>query len=64
MDIPSGSVVKNLPSSAGDAGSSLVQKTKIPYASGAAKPVPYNYWDPRAVMMLCIIIHRWAAHGR
>ena len=37
-DFPGGPVVKNLPSSAGDAGSIPGQGTKIPHAAGQISP--------------------------
>ena len=40
MDIPSGSVVKNLPSSAGDAGSSLVRKLRSHMLQGQLSLCP------------------------
>ena len=46
MDFPGGIVVKNLPASAGDTGSSPGPgRSHMP--RGAAKPVSHNYWSPR-----------------
>ena len=42
-DFPGGPVVKNPPSSAGDAGSIPGQGTKIPHAAGQLSPC-HNYW--------------------
>ena len=39
-DFPGGPVVKNLPSNAGDVGSILGQRTRIPHA---AKPMFHNH---------------------
>ena len=58
MDSPSGSAVKNLPSSAGDTGSSLVGKLRSRMLQGQLSLCATIIEPLRAVMMLWIIIHR------
>ena len=53
-DFPGGTLVKDPPCNAGDAGSILAWGTKIPHACcGATKPMHYNYWSPRMLDGAC-----------
>ena len=56
MCFPGGTVVKNLPDSAGDTGFALVWED--PTCCGATKPVRHNYWD----CILEPVSHNYWAH--
>ena len=54
-DFPGGTLVKNPPCNAGDAGSIPAWGTKIPRACcGATNPTHHNYWSPRTLDGACV----------
>ena len=54
-DFPGGTLVKNSPCNAGDAGSIPTWGTKIPHACcGATNPTHHYYWSPRMFSGACV----------